>query len=269
LSPEALSTDIPTEGSLTAGNPPEPFFTLVRRTFANRALMSALTFDLMRFLPSMAWPFYATYMLEKLGMPFLGVGLVNAALVLTTLISAPFWGRMVERYGCRPVLIACSFFIVPVPLVWIWIDTPARCYALATSVNLIQGFAASGIVVAIQTFQYKVTAPVGRSVQLAVYIVLVNALTAIMPTLGGLLPGALRQIAPHLPLPEWLRQQWLAADLRWTFYPCVLFLLGAAFAARLIREPGSHRTRELVRRLPGHVPLPGLLTRPGGLRRAG
>jgi hypothetical protein len=73
-----------------------------------------------------------------------------------------------------------------------------------------------------------------------VYSILVTLLAAPMPTLGG-----------HLP--DWLLALGIHADLRITFYAGVPAAFAGALIARHLREPGAHRTVELVRKLPAHL----------------
>lgn len=233
----------------------EPFLSMIRGTFSNRPLMAVMLYDITRWLTTIAAPFYNTYMLEKMGMPFLGIGLISAAFMLTMLFSGPFWGRIVDRYGCRPVLVACTFCLVPAPLLWMFVSSPKWVYLVFIPVNLAQGLAAGGVAVAIQTLIYKVIPPASRSVQLAVYTIIVVLAVAPMPALGGSLPQWLQALPKHVPLPQWLASLLLAADLRATFYLAGFFMFLAALVARFIHEPGSHRTRQMLRRLPGHLGL--------------
>jgi hypothetical protein len=219
------------------------FVASVRDTFANGALRLVMVYALLWSMQSMAGPFYATYMLRDLEMPFLGVGAVNAVATLTLLLSSPFWGRVVDRYGCRPVLIACTLALAPVPLVWIWMNSAMAVYAAVPAINLYGGFAVAGISVAMSTLIYKVTPSAGRSVQFAIYSTVVVLAVAPLPTVGGYLPRLLEVVGVHY-------------DVRATFYFSVLFMLAAAWAARRLREPDSRQTRELMRNLPGHLRRP-------------
>lgn len=232
----------------------------VRETFANKALIAVMIYALLWSLQSIAGPFYNTYMIrdvaeDGLGMPFLGIGIVNALTTFTMLFFSPFWGRMVDRYGCRPILILCTFGIAPFPLVWLAIP-PGHAfmvYALVGPINLLGGFLIAGISVALNTLIYKVTPSAGRSVQFAIYSIIVTIAAAPMPYLGGLLTDKLQEFLP-----------W--ADLRVTFFAAMPFVLAAAFVARYIREPDSRRTAELVRNLPAHLARPKAM-QPAGVAK--
>lgn len=216
------------------------YLAMVRDTFANKPLMIVMLYALIWSLQAMAGPFYATYLLRDLKMPFLGFGILNGLATVTMLLSSPFWGRIVDRYGARPVLMACTAVAAPVPLVWIWLTNLRVIYMVIAPVNLVMGFIVAGISVALNTLVYKVTPSAGRSVQFAVYSVVILLLASPMPTIGGHLPGWLKSLGMH-------------ADLRCTFYTTVIFLFGAALAAKAIREPDSLGMRELVYDLPGYM----------------
>ncbi len=223
---------------------------LLRDTFRNRPLMLVTLYAVVWSLQGIAGLFPATYMLRDLGVPFLGVGAVNAVAALTVLLASPLWGKIVDRYGCRPVLIACSLLASPLPLLWLFVSSPGAVYAVIAPLNLVGGFASAGVSVALTTLLFKVTEGGGRSVQLALYSIIVTLLAAPMPAIGG-----------HLV--DWLAGLGVEADLRVTFYAGAPMALAAALVARLLREPEAHRTLELVRNLPGHMGRPSTLKRAG------
>jgi len=223
-----------------------PFRDRIRQTFANGPLMALMLFAVLWSLQTVAMPFYHTYMLRDLKMPFFGVGLTNAATILTFLASSPFWGRIVDRYGCRPVIILCAFAFAPIQAIWIPLDTPAKVYAAVIPANLLVGFLVGGLNVALNTLIYKLIPSAGRSVQIAVYSVIVVLLSAPMPALGGKLPELFQRLG-------------LGSDLRYTFYLSGFFTLIAAFAALRIREEGAQGARALLVKLPRHLMRPSTL----------
>ena len=90
------------------------FLAMVRGAFANGPLMMLMLFHLFWQVQMIGAPFYPVYMLRDMRMPFFGVGLINAAAQVTVLATSPLWGRIVDRYGCRPVLVACTAALVPI-----------------------------------------------------------------------------------------------------------------------------------------------------------
>ena len=219
---------------------------MIAETFRNRALMIVTAYGFLWSLQMIASPFYATYTLRDLKVPFLGLGVINSIATVAVLASGPFWGKVVDRYGCRPVLTACTAFLAPTPMLWLWITTPQAFYVTIGLFNPLIGFAIGGFSVALSTLIYKVTPSAGRSVQLAVYSTVVVILAAPMPFLGGHLPG-------------WLHAMGIISDLRCTFYVSAVFVAAAALVSRYIPEPGSRATSEMVSNLPGHMRRPATL----------
>ena len=218
---------------------------MVRETLRNRALMLVALFATLWSMQGVAGPFYATYMLRDLHMPFVGVGIVNASFMVAFLASGPFWGRVVDRWGCRPVITACASTLGPIQFVWFWVDSPARVYAVIAVINLLAGFVVGGVSVGLNTLVYKVTPAAGRSVQFAVYSILVVLLAAPLPAIGG-----------HMP--AWLHSLGLPSDVRFTFYAAGFFVLISALVSRQIGEPGSCRARQMIREIGGQWLAPVL-----------
>jgi MFS family permease len=211
------------------------FLTHVWASIRNKPLRAVIWYGSVWVMQAIAWPFYATYILRDLKMPFLGLGILNACGQVMAVVSSPFWGKMVDRYGCRPVLIACTCAMAPLPLVWLGMTNLPIVYAVIPALNLFGGFMGGGIGVALSTLLYRVTPRVGRTVQFAVYALVIVIAGAPMPTLGGYLPRIFH------------------TDLRITFACQVVFLtLGSLLAMRL-REENCRRARDLVANLPGHL----------------
>ncbi|MFH1708775.1 MAG: MFS transporter [Planctomycetota bacterium] len=222
------------------------FRDLARATFKNGPLMALIVCHTLWAMQSVAGPFYATYMLRDLHMPFLGVGITNAALMLVMLSTSPFWGRVVDRYGCKPVLIFCILAFAPIQAVWLPLDTAAKVYAVIIPVNLWVGFLIAGVSVAISTLIYNLTPVAGRSVQFAVYGIIVTLIAAPMPAIGGLIP-------------RWTSALGLGSDLRYTFYIGGVFTLLAGLAACRLKETHAKPVDEMVRNLPRHLMDPATL----------
>jgi MFS family permease len=240
----AVQPDVPLEGP-----PRRPrLVELVRETFANRPLMRVMAFALLWTMQIMAWPFYVVYMLEDLKMPFLGVGIITSVQILVMLAFSPFWGRVVARYGSRPVLIVCTAILTPLSLTWLPMSRPSLVYTVMPFVHVVGGFAAAGLSVALNTLIYKVTPSQGRSMQFAVYSILVVLISAPMPTLGAYLP-------------RWARAMGFHVDVRLTFAASIVFAIGALAAACKIREPDCLTAPDLLRRLPRHLRHPATLRR--------
>ena len=73
--------DIPTERHTTGGR----FGDFIKETFKNKALMLVMLYALLWLMQSIAGPFYATYLLRDLHLPYFGLGLLNTVVIIVML----------------------------------------------------------------------------------------------------------------------------------------------------------------------------------------
>jgi MFS family permease len=191
-------------------------------------------------MQAIAGPFVVTYMLRDLKLSYLAIGLMTAVTTVCVLASSSFWGKMVDRYGCKPILILGTAVIVPLPFTWIWVNDTMSAYIILPLVNVIVGFASAGISVALSTLIYNVTPTAGRSVQFAVYSIVVTLLAAPMPAIGGLMPG-------------WIKAMGLHTDIRCTFYATMVFTFSSLLIAARIPEIGAKSVKELSIGIRSHL----------------
>jgi len=65
-------------------------------------------------------PFFSFHMLKNLNMSFLTMALHLAAVAGVRMLTAPMWGRLIDRMGAQPVLLACSLGIGFIPAIWLF-----------------------------------------------------------------------------------------------------------------------------------------------------
>jgi hypothetical protein len=215
---------------------PQPgFFQTLRNTLRLRPFVALAIVHAVIALGGIAGPFNAAYCLRDLGMSYFGLGLLNACGTSSVLITSPFWGKMVDRFGCRPLLVLGLLMLAPCGLIWLAIPPGAWRwgYWLLPWTNFISGAGSAAIGVAISTMIYKTSTPQGRSIQFAAYGVFVTVIAAPMPLLGGWLVTRLGSV-------------WHGVDLRLTFYLWVAFMFAAAWLAHRLGEPGAVPARALA-----------------------
>ncbi len=212
-----------------------PFWSQVRQTLANRPLMRLALVHLVVAMGSVAGPFNPAYSLRDVGLSYFQLGLLNSVATMAMLVSSGLWGRLVDRFGCRPVLIVGLCLMAPTAAVWIFIPPHAVHAALwlLPFGNFMAGCGGAAFGVAVTTGMYKLTQPQGRSIQFATYSVLIMVFAAPMPVLGGYLVTALQKSHPGV-------------DLRLTFAMWAALMFLAAVLALRLREKGSLLARSLV-----------------------
>jgi MFS family permease len=220
---------------LPAGAEHTPLLRQIRRTFRNRGLRTVAIAHAMICMGTIASPYSAAYSLRDVGLDYFTLGLLNAIATASSLLASPLWGRAIDRFGCRPVIVLCLAGAAPSSLVWLFIPpgaAAAACWILPWA-NFVSGALIAGSGVAISAMIFKFSDPHHRSAQLAVYNLFIILVSAPLPAFGGWIVTRLRQSG------------W-PVDLRLTFYLWSLFTALAAVAAWRIREPGAIRARTLL-----------------------
>ncbi|HYG69549.1 MAG TPA: MFS transporter, partial [Anaeromyxobacteraceae bacterium] len=79
--------------------------------------------------------YFAYHLLANLAVGFTVVALHAATGAAFRMVSAPLWGRAIDRLGARPVLAACSFAIAVLPAFWL-LFAPGRLWPIAADAVL-------------------------------------------------------------------------------------------------------------------------------------
>lgn len=171
--------------------------------------------------------FFAVHMLQNLKMGFALVAVHGAATATIRVLIAPLWGRLVDRFGARPILVVCSFGLFLVPLIWLLPTRNAFLLPLALDVFVAGGLWAGH---ALASFELPLAvAPVQRR---PYYLAAFSTAGGVAFAVASVAGGWLAQHAPtHVVLAG---KPLLAIHL--------LFLLSAA--GRLLSAPLSLRLRE-------------------------
>ncbi|KPL00001.1 MAG: hypothetical protein AMJ90_08985 [candidate division Zixibacteria bacterium SM23_73_2] len=195
-------------------------------------------------------PFWAAHMIKNLHLDYYLISLFSLVAGTLSLISQPFWGRMIDRYGCKPVLKFNLLFIMFIPYLWFFVTS--RNYFLLWVDALMGGIFWSGFNLAIFTIVLQISPQKGKPYFLAATSFVNGLFTFLASFFGGL-------IANHL------------SGFRWEIYGQtlvnfhVLFLLSALarllglFFLNKIVEPKSKPVTRIVselwyyfgKRLPG------------------
>jgi MFS family permease len=199
---------------------------------ARRVLLYQVTWNA---AVGLSGPYFALHMLQNLKMTFVIMALYSAAVATVRVLMAPVWGRIIDRVGAQPVMLACSLGLVVVPLIWL-LPSAGTLWPLVFDV-LIAGALWSGHGLAAFALPLAVAPRKGRPFYLAAFATAGGLAYAAASALGG---GIASALPTHFTLGQhaWVNLQVLFV-LSSVSRLCAVF-----FAARII-EPEAQSARSL------------------------
>ena len=151
-----------------------------------RQLMNFLFFR--GFTANLAIPFFAVYMLERIGLPLTVVIALTVVSQISNLLFLRVWGPMSDRMGSKVVLSVCTSLLLIVILGWTFTTLPDR-YALTIPLLVIlhvfAGIAIAGINVTTQSIGMKLAPTGDAGPYLAGASLATNLGAGLAPLVGG------------------------------------------------------------------------------------
>ncbi|HEY96787.1 MAG TPA: MFS transporter [Dehalococcoidia bacterium] len=142
------------------------------------------------FASNLAIPFFAVYMLVRLGFPLAWVIGFSILSQVFNIIFLRVWGHYVDRFGSKAVLSVCVSIYLLVILGWIFTTMPERYFLtipLIFILHIFMGIATAGVNITIATIGLKL-APQGEATSyLAGASLAVNVGAGLGPLCGGFL----------------------------------------------------------------------------------
>ncbi|MFH0953158.1 MAG: MFS transporter [Verrucomicrobiota bacterium] len=192
------------------------------------------------FAVSLASPFFNAHLIKHMRWNFKGIALLGVISAVTTILFQRVWGRMVDRFGHKPVLIINALGIIQLPFYYAFCPWDLRWPIYVNAVFSGLFWAGFGLA------SFNLVIEVLPSSQRTIYVAVLSALNGITSFLASTLSG-------------WIAS--LLVDFRWQFMGLtvinyqLLFIMtgllripGLVFF-RNIQEPGAVQTRVVVRHL--------------------
>ena len=130
-----------------------------QRTPSRNFVRFVLFFSLVQAGQAFSAPYYAPYMLTHLHLPYIEYSLILAVPALALILMHPFWGRLVDRIGCKKVLAISSIGVVINPMLWL-ISSDVR---FLLGLQIFSGVAWSGFNLAAAAFLFDAVTPSKRA----------------------------------------------------------------------------------------------------------
>jgi len=191
---------------------------------------------------NLAAPFFAVYMLRRIGLEVGLVTLLTATFQLANLAAFGPWGRIADRHASRSVLdVAVPGFICAIPgfILASMFETPAACFAVLLVLHVALGLAHAGVALTGTTLVLKLAPPGQATAYVAVVSLIANLAGGLAPIAGGWLADRLAAVA--VPLGDMPGKDGTYALGGWDILFLTAFALGllAIVAERGIREAGA------------------------------
>jgi len=142
------------------------------------------------FASNLAVPFFAVYMLQRLGLPLLTVILLSVVSQLFNIMFLRVWGPLADRVGSKTVLSLSVSLYLLVILGWTFTTMPERYFLtipLLVILHIFAGIAAAGVSLTVGTIGMKLS-PQGQATSFLAGSSLAISLGAgIGPLVGGVL----------------------------------------------------------------------------------
>lgn len=161
----------------------EPMINLWRAPLQDRNFRSLVTFySCWNFAVHLAQPFFAVYMLETLGLPFVWVtGFATVSSILG-LLTNNLWSRWCDRFGTKPVVAIATCCDVLTPLLWLFV-TPGE-FILPLLIHCL-GIINAPLAMGPNNLLLSVAPPKNASPYLAIFNAVIGTMTAIAAIVGG------------------------------------------------------------------------------------
>ena len=138
----------------------------------------------------LAAAFYPLHMIGNLRMGFARMALYTAGVAAFRMLSAPLWGRFLDRRGARGVLLCCSVLLGISPFFWL-AATESCLWPLAVDAAVC-GIANAGLALATFSLPIQLSPAKDRSF----YVGLLAATGGVFAGLGSAAGGALVHVLP-------------------------------------------------------------------------
>ena len=123
--------------------PPEWRFSYVVRPLRDVRFRRLVVFNLLWLVGmTVCTPFLNAHLLKNMHWDFKALAVLGVLSSLAAMAMNPVWGRLADRHGCKPVLAACSFGLLVLPLFYVLCPWGVRWPIYAA--NLLMGVFLSG-----------------------------------------------------------------------------------------------------------------------------
>jgi len=130
-----------------------------------------------------AAPYFSLYMFNYLHFDYLKFTLISAASAFITILSMPVWGRYIDDYGNKKIMVLTGFSIPFIPLFWMI----SKNFLYLFFVEVFSGFVWAGFNLSTFNFVFFSTSSEKRTIAYSYYNILIGLSIFLGTTTGSIL----------------------------------------------------------------------------------
>ncbi len=162
------------------------FTDLVQRPYRDSNFRKLVRFGIFwGFAVGLAGPFFIVYMLKVINLDYLVVVALETLFGVSGLLSLKIWGKVVDKYGAKPVLVICTFLIALYPLFYIFLRKSD--YLLLFPINAVVGVAWAGTDFTTTQLLLRISPRENKSVYMSSFAAATGLAFAAAAIIGGIL----------------------------------------------------------------------------------
>lgn len=158
-----------------------------QKVFADKNFMNLVWFTVAwAFALSFMGVYLSVFMLKELKMSYTLITTFGIISTIANLAFTPFWGKMADKYGNKPIMLICGNAIGIVPFFWL-ITTPGNYFVVIPLLYAIAGIVWSGFNIGAFNIVLKLAPKEDRAYFLSVNMLLPSVTAFVGPVLAGVL----------------------------------------------------------------------------------
>jgi MFS family permease len=160
------------------------FWQFIKKAPSNNYGKFAIFMALLTFAVNISGPFFAPYLLKDLGLSYFTFTLIHLVVSsVATLLTMPFWGKFVDKYGCVRTMSATIWTIPFIPVMWL--ISPSVYWLVF--VQIISGIVWAGFNIASGAFTYAAVTKERMNLCIAYTSILNGVAVFVGALLGGVI----------------------------------------------------------------------------------
>lgn len=194
-------------------------------------------------------PFISYYLLDYVGMDLYRVLLLWSASWVGGAVFAGKLGQLAENYGNRPLLILCTAFKATNMIALLFVPRdPALAFWILVPVFMFDALLNSGVAIANNGFMLKNSPTENRTMFIAAGTAMAGMIGGVTSILAGFLLSSTKGM-------QWEIGSYVASNFHLLFFLSLLMRFASLPMARMISEPATFDTTQVVVELVGVTPL--------------